>query len=202
MKRCVSTWAAARVPGLTTGAGWQVSTAASSAQDEALVVVCVAEAESMATAYRIPLPAICSRRPSTRVREAALCPFHSTSTSTRRYEEDEGQEGDDEQEYVLRVPPVLLVPFPMDVRNVLDGNLLFVCLCAILDASRVFHPVSPTRRQLARGALHRHCGRATTPDARATTLSRDRVTEQRDGSSHRGFHSVPHTRHGRLHGVG
>ena len=175
---------------MTTGAGWQVSTAASSAQDEALVVVCVAEAESMATAYRIPLPAICSRRPSTRVREASLWPFHSTSTSTRRYEEDEGQEGDDEQEYVLRVPPVLLVPFPMDVRNVLDGNLLFVCLCAILDASRVFHPVSPTRRA------------PTTPGARATTLSRDRVTEQRDGSSHRGFHSVPHTRHGRLHGVG
>mmetsp|Transcript_4974 Transcript_4974/g.11395 ORF Transcript_4974/g.11395 Transcript_4974/m.11395 type:complete len:82 (-) Transcript_4974:138-383(-) len=48
---------------LTTRGGWQVKTAVSSAHD-ALVAACVAEAESMATAYRIPQPAICSRWPS------------------------------------------------------------------------------------------------------------------------------------------
>ena len=85
-----------------------MKTAVSSAHDEALIAVCVAEAESMATAYRIPQPAICSRRSSTRVREAALCAFHSTST--RRYQEEEEEEEDDEEEEDECTHCILLAP--------------------------------------------------------------------------------------------
>merc|ERR1711935_534706 len=84
---CVSSCAAAHHFLLTTVVGWLVTTVASSApHDRSFFAVCVAEAESMATA-RPAARNLCAAVTYTRVRETAtLCRFFAC-TPTRRYQE-------------------------------------------------------------------------------------------------------------------
>ena len=72
---------------------------------------------------------------------------------------------------ILRVPSVLLVPFPMDVRNFLDGNLS-VCVSVRNSSrpSRVFSPrIANAARQPARAGPSRAPTLRASHDARRSS---------------------------------